>query len=181
MYNSKNILIGTHNGIFHYDELIAVALISILHGGNISVIRTREPSTLKFCDIVVDVGGGIYDHHMPGGNGKRESGTPYASAGLVWQAFGDQILKSLGCPKAHLNTCKMRVDKELIEDLDKIDNGIKANSPFEYISYFLPDWDDDKSSDFCFMSLDDHVRSPLFSRWDPSCTFSCIMCPSMVR
>ena len=151
MYSSKNISVGTHNGIFHYDELIAVALISILHDGNISVVRTRDTKVLRNCDIVVDVGGGIYDHHMPGGNGKRESGTPYASAGLIWQAFGDHILNTLGCPKTHIDICKARVDKELIEDLDKIDNGIKAKSPFEYISFFLPDWDDAKSSDFCFL------------------------------
>ena len=151
MYSSKKISVGTHNGIFHLDELVAVALISILHGGNISVVRTRDTKVLRNCDIVVDVGGGIYDHHMPGGNGKRESGTPYASAGLIWQALGDQILTSLGCPKSNIDTCKARVDKELIEDLDKIDNGIKAKSPFEYISFFLPDWEDEKSADFCFM------------------------------
>lgn len=151
MYSSKKISVGTHNGIFHYDEVIAVALISILHGGNITVVRTRNLNTLNLCDIVVDVGGGIFDHHMPGGNGKRESGTPYASAGLVWQAYGNQILNSIGCPKAHIETCHARVDKELIENLDKIDNGIKANSPFEFISYFLPIWDDANSSDFCFM------------------------------
>lgn len=151
MYSSKKISVGTHNGIFHLDELVAVALISILHGGNVSVIRTRDLNTLKLCDIVVDVGGGPYDHHMPGGNGKRESGTPYASAGLVWQAFGEQILKSLGCPKGNIDTCKERVDTNIIEDLDKIDNGIKAKSPFEYINFFLPDWEDEKSADFCFM------------------------------
>lgn len=151
MYSSRTITVGTHNGIFHLDELVAVALISILHGGNISVVRTRDLNTLKLCDIVVDVGGGLYDHHMPGGNGKRESGTPYASAGLIWQAFGDHILASLGCTKGNIDTCKVRVDKELIEDLDRIDNGIKAKSPFEYISFFLPDWEDEKSADFCFM------------------------------
>lgn len=151
MYSSKKISVGTHNGIFHYDELISIALISILHAGKVTVVRTRDPNVLKACDIVVDVGGGIFDHHMPGGNEKRESGTPYASSGLVWQAFGDEILKSLGCPKSNVDTCKARVDKELIEDLDKIDNGIKAKSPFEYISFFLPDWEDEKSADFCFM------------------------------
>ena len=151
MYSSKKISVGTHNGIFHYDELISIALISILHAGKVTVVRTRDPNVLKACDIVVDVGGGIFDHHMPGGNGKRESGTPYASSGLVWQAFGDEILKSLGCTKDYIALCKERVDMEIIEDLDKIDNGIKARSPFEYIAYFLPNWDEATSTDFCFM------------------------------
>lgn len=151
MYSSKQISVGTHNGIFHYDEVVAIALISILHNGNISVVRSRNPNALKLCDIVVDVGGGIFDHHMPGGNGCRDSGTSYASAGLIWQAYGPQILSTLGCSKSHIATCHSRVDKELIEDLDKIDNGMSARSPFEFISYFLPNWDEAKSSDLCFI------------------------------
>lgn len=151
MYSSKIISVGTHDGIFHLDELVAIALISILYNGNISVVRTRDLRVLKLCDIVVDVGGGPYDHHMPGGNGKRASGTPYASAGLVWQAFGEQILNSLGCLASIVEACKARVDSTLIEDLDKIDNGIKANSPFEYIYFFLPNWENEKSADLCFM------------------------------
>ncbi len=157
MYNSSTVSIGTHNGIFHYDELVSVALLSILHHGKITLVRSRDPKLLNLCDIVVDVGGGKFDHHMPGGNGMRESGTPYASAGLVWIEFGEEILKNFACSKDHILTCKERVDKELIEDLDKIDNGIKAHSPFEYISYFLPNWDEPNSSDLCFLEALRHT------------------------
>ena len=95
MNTKEKIIVGPHSGIFHQNDVVAVALISILHGRNVKVIRTHDPLLLATCDYVVDVGGGEFDHDMPGGNGVREGAIPsshYASAGLVWKKYSDDIL-----------------------------------------------------------------------------------------
>lgn len=64
--------VGTHDGIFHADELFAIALIHRQFGENneIRVVRTRDADKLAECDVRVDVGGkydpstGDYDHHQ---------------------------------------------------------------------------------------------------------------------
>lgn len=140
-YNIKTI--GTHNGIFHQDEVVAIALLSILYDNKIIVKRTRDLDVLQLCDIVVDVGGGKFDHHMPGGNGQRKDGSMYASAGLIWQHFGKEILKKLNCQLSLLSRCFNAVDKNIIEDVDKIDNGVKSASLFDYIPLFIPNWNED--------------------------------------
>ena len=138
MNTKKVITVGTHNGIFHQDEVVAVALLFTLYGDCISVKRTRNLRVLNNCDIVVDVGGGEFDHHLPGGNGIRKSGTPYASAGLVWKSFGKNILSKFGCTDKLLSNTFNAVDRNIIENVDKIDNGIMTSSLFDYISIYNP-------------------------------------------
>lgn len=148
MNTKKKITIGTHSGIFHQDDVVAVALLSILHGNNVTVKRTRDPNILATCDYVVDVGGGELDHHMPGGNGKREGTIPssnYASAGLVWKKYSDDILTVCGCPAELIYDVAKKVDENIIEDVDKIDNGWIATSLFDFISLYIPNWDEDFS------------------------------------
>ena len=137
------LIIGTHNAMFHADEVVACSLLSILYDGNIQVIRTRIPEELEKCDVVVDIGGGAYDHHMSGGNGTRENGTPYASAGLVFKQFGHTLLSKLSCPDKLLEKCFELVDKQIIEEVDKIDNGWDTSSPLsDIIKSFNPKWNE---------------------------------------
>ena len=87
----KRFIIGTHDGIFHADEVVACAILTLFHSSEvIEIVRSKEISYLveKGVDIFVDVGGGDFDHHQPGGNGKRKNEVSYASAGLVWREFG---------------------------------------------------------------------------------------------
>ena len=63
--------IGTHNGAFHCDEVLACSMLKMLPEYNdAEIIRTRAENILKTCDIVVDVGGKYepsshrYDHHQ---------------------------------------------------------------------------------------------------------------------
>lgn len=65
--------IGTHNGTFHCDEALACFMLKCLPKfKNAEIIRSRDESVLKECDIVVDVGGVYdpaidrYDHHQRG-------------------------------------------------------------------------------------------------------------------
>ncbi len=46
--------IGTHNGMFHADDLLAVALLKLIYP-DAEIVRTRDAKTLDECDIVVDV------------------------------------------------------------------------------------------------------------------------------
>ena len=91
MSSSNVIRIGTHNGSFHCDEVLACSLLKILPRyqnaeiirfvdsefvDRISIIffllskRTRDPKVLAECDTVVDVGGVFdasqrrFDHHQ---------------------------------------------------------------------------------------------------------------------
>ena len=67
----STVTIGTHNGTFHCDEVLACYMLKLLpEYKDASVVRTRDPALLKECDIVVDVGGEYdpsahkYDHHQ---------------------------------------------------------------------------------------------------------------------
>ena len=142
MENQDMKRIGTHNGVFHADEVLAISMLSIFYDDNITVLRTRDPDILKTCDILVDIGGGDFDHHMYGGNGVRSNKTPYASAGLVWKNFGLEMLFKLNCPKALVHLVYNKVDATIVEPVDKIDNGIVVYSVFEFIPSFVPRWDE---------------------------------------
>ena len=88
--------IVTHNGHFHTDELMAVAVL-LLKFPDAEVVRTRDEKIIKQADIAVDVGqiydpaSTRFDHHQPGGARKRENGIPYASFGLVWKEYGVEL------------------------------------------------------------------------------------------
>lgn len=54
-------LIGTHDGCFHCDEVLAIFMLKQLpEYKNSQVLRTRDAEKLSKCDMVVDVGG-VYD------------------------------------------------------------------------------------------------------------------------
>ena len=58
---AKAIKIGTHNGVFHCDEVLACTMLKLLpQYKEAEIVRTRDQAKLDLCDIVVDVGG-VYD------------------------------------------------------------------------------------------------------------------------
>ena len=140
--------IGTHSGIFHLDEVVAISLMNLYNDEqHVTVIRTRDPNELKKCHMLVDIGGGKFDHHQIGGNGKRENGPAYASAGLVWKEYGEEIIIDLAeiagfqLDDTQVGNIFTTIDEMYIQPVDAIDNGYKGDaSLFEYITAFLPDW-----------------------------------------
>lgn len=78
------VLVGTHDGSFHADEICAIAVLQEALPADIEtrVLRTRDPMFLAKCDIVVDVGGGRYDHHGQD-NKHYPNGVPYSALGKV--------------------------------------------------------------------------------------------------
>lgn len=121
IFKQKKILV-THNESFHADDLFASAVLSILYDGKIKIIRTRDPKIMSLADVVYDVGGiydpetNHFDHHQKEGAGQRENGIPYASFGLVWKKYGEQI-----CGGKEIAE---RIDKKIVQTIDAIDNGI---------------------------------------------------------
>ena len=142
----------THNSVFHADEIMAIAIYSQVCDLNILRIhRTFSVTTNLPEDIlVVDMGGGDFDHHQPGCNGCRANGVPYASAGLVWRTFGFGLVD----PEVF-----EIVDQELIQGIDAMDNGQmpRANYPAEnynisrMISQMNPTWDSCMEPDSYFL------------------------------
>lgn len=124
---SKKYTVGVHNESFHTDDAFAVATLSILLNGDIRIIRTRNPEELSKCDYVVDVGYVYnaaqkrFDHHQKGGAGVRENGVPYAAFGLVWKEYGERI-----CGNARV---AQKIDHDLVQFVDAMDNGVGNSSP----------------------------------------------------
>ena len=89
-------LIATHDGSFHADEVFAIAALGLL-GGPVQVLRTRDRDALGAADLRVDVGfrddaaTGDFDHHQRGFDAARPNGVRYASFGLVWREFGARV------------------------------------------------------------------------------------------
>ena len=120
--------ITTHNGLFHADEVMAIAILR-LYGIDYPVIRTRDQAVITDSAYVVDVGGvhdeatNRYDHHQYRG-GK-------ASAGLVWDEFGEELCdRTLPDETAQLFVTK--VYETLIADIDAIDTGTRRPAKGEF-------------------------------------------------
>lgn len=138
----------THGGVFHADEAMATAILSALEP--VALCRTfRAPEgTTAF---VYDIGGGAYDHHQRGGNGARENGVPYSSAGLIWRDFGRKLVS---CDEAWAF-----LDQELIQGIDALDNGVYPSVDYpatvasfsSLVSGFNPNWDSEVKPDNAFL------------------------------
>ena len=155
--------IGTHDHVFHADDVFAVATLKLIYP-DAKVIRTRDTQLLKSCDIMVDVGGGPFDHHhiLNGGGGDdvdgvgveevvgesdnnipfpttavfRENGIPYASFGLVWKHYSSQAIRSLypDLDDDSVAQISRKIDCFLIIPIDATDNGV----------HFLSDINEDR-------------------------------------
>jgi uncharacterized UPF0160 family protein len=115
------VLVATHNGSFHADEVFAVAAVGLL-GEPVDVVRTRDPDALAKADLRVDVGfhddasTGDFDHHQRDFDAARDSGVRYASFGLIWREFGARIC-------AGNQDVADAVDSTLVQSVDANDTG----------------------------------------------------------
>ena len=119
---------AVHNGIFHADEVFGVALMQTIEP-DLQVVRTRDEAILAECDLVADVGGGVYDHHQAD-KILREDGLPYCAFGLLWRDYGKQFTHII-CPSLNeeeLEAIAYKVSMEFITQIDASDNGITLNT-----------------------------------------------------
>jgi len=136
--------IGTHNGAFHCDEVLACAMLKQLpEYKEAEIVRTRDQALLDKCDIVVDVGGVFdpkthrYDHHQKTFEDTVSSLLPekpfvtkLSSAGLIYVHFGKKLIAQLiGKQEDHDLTEKIfdKVYEKLMEEVDANDNGIATH------------------------------------------------------
>lgn len=109
------LVVATHNGPFHADDVLSFALIRTFLDSEATVVRTRDKDTLAKADMVFDVGGIFdcetrrFDHHQASYDG------PLSSAGMVlaWLAHSGQMDKGLAA----------FLDKRLVTYVDDVDNG----------------------------------------------------------
>ena len=136
--------IVVHDGLFHCDELVAIALWLLAHPGEVfEVIRSRDPEVVINADIAIDVGGvydpevSRFDHHMK--EVPVHAGTPirYAACGMVWDHIKDDIshLYFGGLNVTPFYEFQDRVLAQLILGVDACDNG-QANSNNNEIHQF---------------------------------------------
>lgn len=130
---SKELVVITHNGVFHADDVVAVAILMGALYNPIKVARTRDPKVLEIADILVDVGGeydpkrGRFDHHQKDFVETHPwTRIPYASAGLVWREFGRQYLRSNGGLLTNRQNEMVfdRIMNEFMIEIDALDNGV---------------------------------------------------------
>lgn len=154
-------IIATHSGKFHADDAWAVAVLDILFPGS-DIIRTRDTSLIDAADFAIDVGGtwdpasGRFDHHQKGFDAARQSGVPYASAGLVWKEYGARCVAALALAHTgHQLTddaarqLAYAIDDDVVQYLDLSDVGAAKNAPGGYglsaiVSGFNPNWLDEQ-------------------------------------
>lgn len=150
----------THDGTFHTDEVFACATIMLVFDNReIEIIRTRDENIINSADYVIDVGmvydenRNRFDHHQKEGAGERDSKIPYASFGLVWKKFGEQLCENKDIANY--------IDDQLVSAIDAIDNGVQCErsclggayvySLGDIISSIRPTWQEDTSMDQAFL------------------------------
>ena len=126
-----DIVIGTHPGIFHADDVVAISLLHIYYDReSIGVMRTEDSNELQKCDIFVDIDGG-----------------EYANAKLVWKKLGKKIVDKLAnnvegkLDEFQISTVAANIEENYIQSVAEINNAIHSSDEiFSYIEAFLPDW-----------------------------------------
>ncbi|XP_029450940.1 UPF0160 protein MYG1, mitochondrial [Rhinatrema bivittatum] len=161
--------IGTHNGTFHCDEVLACFLLQRLpQYQDAKIIRSRDPKVLAECDIVVDVGGEYdplkhrYDHHqrsfaetMNSLRPEKPWQTKLSSAGLIYLHFGSQILATIldtDEDDSRIPVLYNKLYESFVEEIDAIDNGISqwdgepryaiSTNLSARVSHLNPRWND---------------------------------------
>jgi len=154
-------VVVTHSGKFHADDAWAVAVLNILYP-DCEIVRTRDPATIEAADFAIDVGGiwdpasGRFDHHQKGFSGARQSGVPYASAGLVWREYGARCVAALALEHTGRELSEdtaqqlaYAIDTDIVQYLDLSDVGAAKNAPGGYglsaiVSGYNPNWMDEQ-------------------------------------
>lgn len=155
----------THRGCFHADEVFAtILLILLLKKVVLARISSVDelPRRLPLNPIIYDIGHGVFDHHQPSGNGRRENGIMYSSFGLIWKAYGVRILKEhFNCSDKDVFLLAEMIDKDLVQGIDASDNGqipscglsVHIMGISSMIASFYPSWDkvNPELEDKCFL------------------------------
>ena len=162
--NRTKLLAVTHSGVFHADEVMASVILREIYD-EVKIIRSRDPRDFASADIVYDVGDGEFDHHSDNKE-YRETGIPYSACGLVWRAYGHEVVKKRGpnLTSDQVDEVFYSIDEGIIESIDATDNGfpmvqseIHMPTVDQMVKGFNPNWNSQedpeeqfkKAIDFC--------------------------------
>jgi uncharacterized UPF0160 family protein len=138
-YSGDVPVLATHNGRFHADEVFGYVVMRLAfgllkRGKDHLLIRTRKQDLLATADVVWDVGLILdddtcrFDHHMSDVQGKpyRDDGVPLSSAGLLWRAFGEEVVRRIipNIEEENVRQVWNEIDDHLFRHIDLHDNGI---------------------------------------------------------
>ena len=134
----KKMIVNTHNGVFHADDVVAVVLVMMfakLINSNVEIVRSRGSAVIAKADVVIDVGGvydpenGRFDHHQRGCEACWKDGTKLSSAGMVWLHYGPALVRDAcrfegeGMGDTEKNEVWEEVYKTCVRYIDELDNG----------------------------------------------------------
>lgn len=153
----------THSGTMHADDIFATAFLE-LYLGNIKVLRVAEIDKNTNCNaIIYDIGRGKFDHHQENSD-FRDNGIKYSSIGLLWREFGKDFLKKNNIE--NVDEVFLAFDKELIEGIDAIDNGVfpeiiasyKVKTLSDVIKLFNPSSFTDQNENVQFLKAEKFAK-----------------------
>lgn len=133
---SNSIQVVTHDGIFHADELLACAALSIAYGrDNVVIIRSRDSKVLEVATQtkdtwVIDVGNSYdpsmlnFDHHMRDFDVTNSFGNKLSSFGMIVE----ELLR-----RDFFNEVKESLLK-FSNKVDMLDNGVKKTEDLIFLS-----------------------------------------------
>ena len=150
MHRRSEMKICTHDGVFHADEVLAIALLTSIFWDS-EFERSRNIVIWGECDILVDVGGEYvahkennvwplkFDHHQNETNLPTHSdGTPMSSLGLVFDYFKETLIGRWDSDAAVCRTgdefnrflpfCQQKFIDYLVKPVDAWDNGVPGQS-----------------------------------------------------
>ena len=122
----KYCVIGTHNDVFYSDEVVAIAIYSLINQKKkIRVVRTSNEEVLKECHVYITSGTREPENQV------KESEIPCLNIEHIWYRFGKNLIynyMSKYFPKAHcsVNDIFEKFTDEVISFLEA--NEIEQNN-----------------------------------------------------
>lgn len=153
----------THGGVFHADDVCACAFISLIcdecccEQPQIFRLDTVEEVEAKYrkleslgaYPIVVDIGGGMFDHHTEQSKRYRRNDLllnekerrPYASFGLVVKEFGSALMTE---DTLRVFDYQMCVPTDMQDECGSLQHGV-TNTLSKAFQCFNPTWEEQQS------------------------------------
>lgn len=181
--NHSTLYCVTHPGVFHADDVFAMAFFKLFEEyfashtnvGSVKEVRfIRESdveSTINWLIssemrdgdgfIIFDIDGGKFDHHQTGSEMRPESTEdkplPYASFGLVWREFAPIVFDNDFCRE---------FDKTFVKAIDLQDNGVATNPLSMTIKSMNPSWDSTVELEESFLYAVEFAQDVLVVNFD---------------
>ena len=164
---SNHIQVVTHDGIFHADELLACAALSIAYGrNNVAIIRSRDSKVLEVATQnkdtwTIDVGNSYdpsllnFDHHMRDFNLTNSFGNKLSSFGLVVEElfrrdFFTEVKESL---------------LKFSNKVDMLDNGVQKAEDLSFLSVLNSYSDNEVINFYAALEVATSYLRSLINQW----------------